>query len=231
VPTPPGSGPARSRQAPGRYERTALPSTRLYAILDVEVVEARGLDPLAVVDAWLDAGVRWVQLRAKALSSGPLLELADTMAVRVREAHGTFIVNDRADVAVMCGAAGVHLGQDDLAIASARQIVGSAVVGLSTHTPQQGASAMVEPIDYMAVGPVFSTSTKAQIYPPVGLGAVGRVATAAARVGLPLVAIGGVTIERAAGTIEAGASAVAVISDLLIGDPASRAREYLRRLS
>jgi thiamine-phosphate pyrophosphorylase len=143
------------------------------------------------------------------------------------------IVNDRADIARISGADGVHVGQDDLAPVSVRAIVGDeAIVGLSTHTPEQLAAACeIRVMTYVAIGPVFATSTK-----PTGLHAVGldRVRAAAevtrAR-GLPLVAIGGITLDRAASVLRAGAASVAVISDLLgTGEPEARVRAYVLRL-
>jgi thiamine-phosphate pyrophosphorylase len=207
-----------------------LPSP-LYAILDVDVAAARGLAAVDVLSAWLDAGVRLVQLRAKALPSGEFLDLADQMAARCREAGALFIINDRADIAVMARADGVHVGQQDLAPAAARAMAGAeAWVGVSTHTDEQMAAACLEPVSYVAIGPVFSTSTKAQPDPTVGLDGVRRAARLARASGLPLVAIGGITRATAAGVIAAGADAVAVISDLTTADPGSRAREFLAGL-
>src|SRR6476660_5827602 len=97
---------------------------RLYAILDVALCRERGLDPLATLDGFLAGGARLIQLRDKSPSSAARLELADAVAARVRSARGRLIVNDRPDIAVMCGADGVHVGQDDLGVADARAIVG-----------------------------------------------------------------------------------------------------------
>lgn len=205
--------------------------SKLYAILDVDVAAAHGLEPLNVLDVWLEAGVRLVQLRAKSLASGAMLELADAFAGRCRAKGAVFIVNDRADVAAMAGADGVHLGQDDLPPQNARAVVGkSAWVGRSTHSDGQVASACEEPITYLAIGPVFSTQSKAAAEPVVGLEGVRRAATRAASVGLPMVAIGGVTLTRAPEVLQAGASAVAVISDLLMGPLPERVQAYLHAL-
>jgi thiamine-phosphate pyrophosphorylase len=148
------------------------------------------------------------------------------------------IVNDRPDIARLSGAAGVHVGQDDLAPAAVRAIVGpDAIVGFSTHTVAQIAAAVVEPVDYIAIGPVFGTATKDTGYDAVGLDRVGVAAMAVARAasGRPapraVVAIGGITLDCATDVIRAGADAVAVISDLLrTGDPRARVREYLARI-
>jgi thiamine-phosphate pyrophosphorylase len=142
----------------------------------------------------------------------------------------TVIVNDRVDLARLSGAAGVHVGQDDLPVAAARVQLGPrAIVGTSTHTVEQIDAAMREPVTYIAVGPVFGTQTKDTGYTAVGLALVGA---ALKRVGdVPVVAIGGITLETAPAAIQAGAAQVAVISDLLTGgDPAARVRRFVDRL-
>ena len=139
-------------------------------------------------------------------------------------------MNDRADLALMSGAAGVHVGQDDLAPSAARRLLGpGAIVGYSTHTVAQVEAAATEPVTYIAVGPVFGTHTKATGYEPVGLSLIAEAARLSG--GLPVVAIGGMTLDTAAEVIAAGASAVAVISDLLAGgDPKARVAAYQRAL-
>src|SRR5262245_59080962 len=124
---------------------SAIP--RLYAILDIDVTAARGLAPLDILDAWLDSGVRLIQLRAKSLGSGEMLEFADEAHERVGEAGGQLIVNDRADIARMSGAAGIHVGQEDLTVDDVRAVVGpNAIVGLSTHNVSQVESAVAQRI-------------------------------------------------------------------------------------
>jgi thiamine-phosphate pyrophosphorylase len=168
-------------------------------------------------------------LRAKELSSGAMLDTAAAIADLARAAGATFIVNDRADVAVLARADGVHVGQDDLSPRAVRLVVGpAAIVGLSTHTEEELERSALEPVTYLAIGPVFATTSKASGYPAVGLDMVRR----AARVGKPVVAIGGITLENAASVLEAGADSVAVISDLLVaGDPETRVRAYVARLT
>lgn len=201
---------------------------RLYAILDPERLSPRHGAALDVLDAWLDAGVRLVQLRAKAMASGEMLELADAMAARCREAGARFIVNDRADIARLCGADGVHVGQDDLRPEQVRRLLPEpAIVGWSTHNALQVAAACDEPISYLAIGPVFGTSSKLRPDPVVGLEGVQMAVSAASVRGLPVVAIGGITIDRAPAVLAAGAASVAVIADLLGDDPGRRAREFL----
>jgi thiamine-phosphate pyrophosphorylase len=176
----------------------------------------------------MDGGAQCVQIRAKDLPSNRFLELCDTIVGVADRYHTVVIVNDRPDLALMATATGVHVGQEDLPPAQVRSLLGpSAVIGYSTHTDAQIDRASVEPVSYVAIGPVFGTRTKDTGYNAVGLAQV----TEAARrsKGLPVVAIGGITLETAASVWEAGASSVAVISDLLEGgDPAARVRAYLR---
>jgi thiamine-phosphate pyrophosphorylase len=141
----------------------------------------------------------------------------------------TVIVNDRADIARLCGAAGVHVGQEDLTVAQVRAVLGpDAIVGLSTHTAEQLERALREPIDYVAVGPVYGTDTKATGYQPIGLESVRAAAVRTAPRSLPVVAIGGINRDNARQVLAAGARSVAVISDLLAGgDPAARVRGFL----
>jgi len=204
---------------------------RLYAIIDVESCVRAGRMPLDVARAFLSGGARWMQLRAKGWGSGAMLDLASAMQAEAARAGATLIVNDRADVAALAGAGGVHLGQDDLSPADARRLVGpQAIVGWSTHTAEQVTAALGLPISYLAIGPVFGTGTKDTGYEAVGLEAVRAAAAAAAPVGVPVVGIGGITLERAPAVIAAGASSVAVISDLLVGDPEARVRAFITAL-
>jgi thiamine-phosphate pyrophosphorylase len=205
--------------------------SRLYAILDVDISRSRGLAPADLLSAWLDADVQLVQLRAKTLAGGPLLALADDLVARTRAAGARLIVNDRADVAVMADADGVHVGQHDLAPAAVRTLVGEERwVGLSTHSDLQVESGCGAPVTYLALGPVFPTASKTASETVVGLEGVRRAAARARASGLPLVAIGGITLATAPAVIAAGADAVAVISDLLAGAPEVRARQYLKAL-
>jgi thiamine-phosphate pyrophosphorylase len=206
---------------------------RLYAILDIDLLEQRRLEPLRVLDVWLDAGVRLIQLRAKTMASGAMLALAETSVERTRAAGATFVVNDRADIAKLAGADGVHLGQDDLSPADVRRVLlpPPAIVGLSTHNDTQARDACAQPISYLAIGPVFATTSKTRPDPVVGLDGVRMAVACATPHALPVVAIGGITLERAPSVIAAGASSVAVISDLLADDLAARARAFVDALS
>ncbi len=199
---------------------------RLYAILDIDSLTARGLEPRPVFDAWLDAGVRLIQLRAKTMPSGAMLRLADELAAAARKSGAMFIVNDRLDIAMLAGADGVHVGQDDLAPAELRRVAPALTVGLSTHSLDQVRSAIAEPVEYLAIGPVFPTTTKVDADSAVGVTRVREAADLAA--GRPLVAIGGITLATASAVLAAGAASVAIVSDLLRGDIAVRAREFVR---
>ena len=171
-----------------------------------------------------------LQIRAKLLPSAAFLRLCDDIVGPAAAAGAAVIVNDRPDLARLSGAAGVHVGQDDLPAHAARDLLGpAAIVGVSTHTESQIDRAIREPISYLAVGPVFGTATKATGYDAGGLDLVRTASRAAGRI--PVVAIGGITLERAPAVIAAGASAVAVISDLLAGgDPSRRVSAYCRAL-
>jgi thiamine-phosphate pyrophosphorylase len=129
---------------------------------------------------------------------------------------------------VLTGAAGVHVGQDDISPSDVRTILGpDSLIGLSTHTYAQVETALTEPIGYLATGPVFGTGTKETGYLPIGLEAVHRTAGLCQAIGLPVVAIGGITLARARDVLDAGATSLAVISDLLTTDPEARVAEYL----
>ena len=211
------------------------PFPPLYAILDADVAAAAGWTVPALARALLDGGARLIQVRMKTAGSAALLEGACAVVALARPCQGTVIVNDRADIARLAGADGVHVGQDDLSVSAVRQAwPGLAVVGLSTHTREQVEQAVEAAPDYVAVGPVFDTSTKATGYRAVGLDLVRHAARVhgAGGVTRPIVAIGGITLDRARQVIEAGATSVAVISDLVAaGDPAARVRQFLDALA
>jgi thiamine-phosphate pyrophosphorylase len=178
--------------------------------------------------AFLHGGARFIQIRAKRLPSGLFLALCDAVVALARPYGGDVIVNDRVDLARLSGAAGVHVGQDDLPVSAARAVLGPhAIVGVSTHDRAQIEAARREPVSYIAVGPVFGTRTKDTGYAAVGLDLVAEAARAAPD--RPIVGIGGITLENAASVWQAGAAAVAVIGDLLAGGgPAARVASYNR---
>lgn len=204
----------------------------LYAIVDVEVCARAGRGPAEVAAAYLSGGARLLQVRAKDVPSGTFLDLVDAVAAAARGTGATVVVNDRVDVARAAGL-GVHLGQDDLPVDAARALLGpEAVVGLSTHTSAQLTAAVRQPVTYVAYGPIFATATKTHPDPVVGLAGLSAAATVAGAAGVPLVAIGGITLATAATVRRAGANSVAVIADLLAGPegPAERVRRFLSAL-
>jgi thiamine-phosphate pyrophosphorylase len=205
------------------------PISALYAIVDADACAAAGRLPRDVAAAFLEAGVRLLQIRAKHATGRDLLALTETVMEQARRHGATVVVNDRVDVAATASA-GVHVGQDDLPPTVARRLLGpAALVGCSTHTPAQLTAALAAQIDYVAYGPVFATTTKTYPDPVVGLEGLRGAARQAAAAGIPLVAIGGITLATAPAVMAAGANAVAVIGDLLAGDepPAARARRFL----
>ncbi|MGH9786906.1 MAG: thiamine phosphate synthase [Terriglobia bacterium] len=199
----------------------------LYAILDTAVRPDLPME--AVLDALLRAGVRVIQYRHKAAFGRSHFEQCVALARRTRQAGGAFLINDRADVADLCGADGVHLGQEDVSPESARRFLGTGpLIGYSTHTVDQARRAAGLPVDYIAVGPVFPTTTKKNPDPVVGLALVSEVRALTKK---PLVAIGGITMENAPSLLAAGADAVALIRDLLAApDIEERARQFLNAL-
>ena len=208
-----------------------VPADRLYAIVDADACARVSRAPLDVARAFLSAGATLIQLRCKSCGSAEFLDLALAIVEDAARAGATVIVNDRADVAALSHAHGLHVGQDDLSPVDARTVIGvTPMLGLSTHTVEQWTSALAQPISYIAIGPVFGTGTKDTGYDAVGVGTVAAASTAAARAGLPTVGIGGITADNAVSVIDAGAAAVAVISDLLRGDPETRCRALLRML-
>jgi len=179
----------------------------LYAIIDAEVAER----PLALAFQALNAGSAMVQLRAKRLDDVAFLEIAKRVRSACAHAKVPFVVNDRADIARLVGADGLHLGQDDLCVEDARRVVGDMQIGVSTHTLEQASNADAEGADLIAFGPIFETQTKENPDPIVGLRTLETVCQAVSR---PVVAIGGITPENAGETLQAGARYVAVISAL-----------------
>lgn len=202
-------------------KRLVLP--RLYVILD------RALLTIPETECALrlaDAGVRLLQYRHKAASTRELLENSERLSTALISHGVTFLVNDRADVAALSDASGVHVGQEDLGVEAARAIMGlEKLVGVSTHNENQFQHAVATSADYIAVGPIFSTSTKANPDLVVGTDFIRRVRPLTEK---PIVAIGGITLDRAAEVIKAGADSIAVISDILRApEPARRARQYI----
>ncbi len=196
----------------------------LYAILDA--TPAQPLDSLlSLAQKLTDAGVQLIQLRAKHIPPLHFQEIA-TALIAAAPKNVRIILNDRPDIASITHARGVHVGQVDLPVEAARKLCPAPQwVGISTHNLDQLRAANETSADYIAVGPIYPTTTKENPDPVVGLDLI-RAARKLTR--KPLVAIGGITINSAAEVFQAGADSVAIISDLgNAPDPAQRAREYL----
>lgn len=204
---------------------------RLYAVLDAQSFLDAGV-MFTAAEEWAAAGIKLMQYRNKSYDSRILLEQGGELRWRISRAgasatHMRLIINDRADLCLAAEFDGVHVGQDDLLPDSARRIVGpDRLLGVSTHNPQQVAEADLTSADYIAIGPVFATSSKANPDPVIGLEGVQQARQLTRK---PLVAIGGITRANCRAIIEAGADSVAVISDL-IRDPGKSAEEFLRIL-
>jgi thiamine-phosphate pyrophosphorylase len=194
---------------------------RLYSIADA----AFG-NPVTLARELFEGGARLIQIRDKNASPRELL-IQVAMILGFAPSDSRVIVNDRADIALISGAGGVHLGQTDLSPRSIRRILPTTqIIGFSTHNLEQALIAELTPADYIAVGPVFQTSTKTDTGPVVGLNGLREICS---QVRKPVVAIGGITMENAGDVFECGAASVAVISDLLkSGDVARRTKEWLR---
>lgn len=198
----------------------------LYAIVDPE--RCGGRDPVALAAAILAGGCAGIQLRAKRLADRDRLALARRVGALARSRSVPFVMNDRPDLAILAGADELHLGQDDLPIGEARRIVGSMPIGRSTHDLAQARAALAEGADRIGFGPVFDTRSKERPDPSVGLAMLAEVVRLVA---IPVVAIGGITLERAAGVCATGVANGAVIAALgEAADPEQAARALHRAL-
>jgi thiamine-phosphate pyrophosphorylase len=208
-----------------RLEPMGLPS--FYPVLDTEVAARHGIDPVSAAARILEAGAQILQFRHKGFLSREIFERMERVAALCRQAGAPFVVNDRADLARLMGAA-LHLGQDDLPPTAARRVTGpETLIGFSTHNERQLRAAQSEPVDYLALGPIFGTASKHNPDPVVGLEELRRLRPLTER---PLVAIGGITRHNARDALAAGANSLAVIGDLFPQDGNLRARveEWLR---
>jgi thiamine-phosphate pyrophosphorylase len=199
---------------------------RLYVILDAELVRRPAPE---IARQLIAAGVCLLQYRAKNLPARDMLATARQIAELARREKANFFVNDRPDLAYLSGADGVHVGQDDLSVEQSRTIIGQdRWVGVSTHNREQFERATATSADYVAIGPIFATTSKANPDPVIGTELLRQLRPLTKK---PIVAIGGIRLECAAEVIEAGADSVAVISDIFAAaDPAVRARQFIERL-
>jgi thiamine-phosphate pyrophosphorylase len=204
--------------------RLVLP--RLYVILDATLLNNSPHDCAQELAA---AGVSLLQYRDKTASARDLLATSRELISSLNPYRASLVVNDRPDIAVLAGAAGVHVGQEDLEPEQARAVAGEEMwIGTSTHNLEQFRLAAATSADYIAVGPIFPTTSKVNPDPVVGLELIHQVRNLTEK---PIVAIGGITLERAASVIEAGADCVAVIRDVVCSTkPGERARRFLDAL-
>jgi len=197
---------------------------KIYPITDAEI---SGLSHTEQVRRLIAGGATLIQLREKQKAAGDWFPDALEAARLCRESGVICIVNDRVDVALAIDADGVHLGQDDMPVAAARRLLGQdKIIGLSTHSIGQLEAALREPVDYLAIGPIFDTSTKSDPDPAIGIEMLSKAAKTSGM--MPLVAIGGIKADNLASIISAGAASAAIIGALL-SDPAKiskRFREY-----
>jgi thiamine-phosphate pyrophosphorylase len=197
---------------------------RVYVITDSR--QARGRSPLEIATAAIRGGATAVQLRMKDEPSRLIVEAAREIAPLCRAAGVTLIINDRADVAMITGADGVHVGQDDLPCRDARTVLGRwALIGVSAATVSEAVAAERAGADYLGVGAIYATTTKPDAGAPVGLD---RLREIHRTVRVPLVGIGGITVDNAAAAIRAGAQGVAVITAVSLADDMAAAVRRIR---
>lgn len=204
--------------------RFVLP--KIYPITDVSI---SGLSHVEQIRRLMEGGAGVIQMREKNASPREFYESAKEALILAEAKKLKIIINDRADIAFVLQAGGVHLGQDDLPPRAARELLGkTGVIGFSTHGIEQAIEAVRLPVDYIAVGPVFATRTKQNPEPSIGLEGVRAVRRAIGN--FPLVAIGGITLENAPDVFRAGADSLAVIGDLLFEPDkiAEKTRRYLK---
>ena len=197
----------------------------IYLVADADY--AAGRDLLGLIGEAVRGGATVVQLRAKNLSSRDFLELGRRAADRLAGTGIPLIINDRVDIGLACGAAGVHLGQEDMPLAAARKILGGdSIIGISVNTVEEARTAEVGGADYVGAGPAFATATKETALPVLGPEGIGRIKRA---VRIPVVAIGGIGAAIVAELAAAGADGIAVISAILGASDARRAAEDLKK--
>lgn len=193
-----------------RFARVTMRPMRIRGLYGIVDLPGRGVPAGRLAIALLDGGARVLQLRMKGGSASAMLAVLDELRPICRRRDALLIVNDRLDVAIAGGADGVHLGQGDLPLAAARRIAPEGfVIGVSTHDEAQADAAVAAGADYLGFGPIFATRTKGNPDPIVGLD---RLAALCRRIDRPIVAIGGITLDRVLGVVSSGAAAAAIIS-------------------
>jgi thiamine-phosphate pyrophosphorylase len=213
------------RSRPPRPAQARRGDWRVY-VITAGADHARGRSHVEIADAAIRGGATAVQLRMKDAPARAMLDAARVIAARCRAAGVTFVVNDRVDVALAAAAGGVHVGQDDLPARDARALLGTApFLGVSAATLDEAKAAARAGADYLGVGAVYATSTKADAGAAVG---TTRIAELAAACALPVVGIGGITAENAAAVIRAGAAGVAVITAVTMAEDMVEATRRLR---
>ena len=205
--------------------RQTILDTDLYCLTAEKFSRGRG--NMEVVRAMLDAGVKLVQYREKEKKSGVMLEECLEIRRMTREAGAAFIVNDHIDLALMVGADGVHIGQEDFPVQAVRRLVGeNMAIGLSTHAPQEALAAVESGADYIGVGPIFRTFTKEDVVDPVGFEYLEYVA---GNLGVPFVAIGGIKEHNVADVVRRGARCVAMVTEIVEAEDIKAKITALRR--
>lgn len=185
--------------------------SELYGLTDAGL--SLGRPVVTVVDAMLRAGVRIIQYREKDKKAGVMLEECLQLRKMTREAGACFIINDHIDIAMLCQADGVHVGQEDIPVPAVRQLVGEdCIIGLSTHSPEQAQAAVAAGADYIGVGPIFATKTKKDVCAPVGYDYLDWVV---ANMQIPFVAIGGIKLHNIADVVSHGARCCALVSEIV----------------
>ncbi len=197
----------------------------LCLVADVSVIGSREI--LEVVDQAVAGGVTLVQLRAKTWPAREFVKQGRALSQRLKRREVPLIINDRVDVALACGAAGVHVGQEDIPPLDVRKIVGpERIIGVSVSNAEEARKAEKDGADYLGAGPVFATPSKVTGITPFGYQGLARITNS---VGIPVLAIGGITARNAAGAFQTGIAGIAVISSILGRPDARTAAQALRR--
>lgn len=192
----------------------STPEADIYCLTDDGL--SRGRSAVDVVGAMLRGGARIVQYREKDKHAGEMLRECMELRRMTHEAGACFIVNDHVDIAMLCDADGVHVGQEDLPVQAVRQLVGPGrIIGLSTHSPEQARAAVASGADYIGVGPIFATKTKKDVCAPVGFEYLDWVV---GNIALPFVAIGGIKLHNIGQVATHGARCCALVSEIVGAD-------------